>query len=123
MKKFARYFIVGGIAAGVDFSIFGFFLYKLSLSWFWAAFFSFLIATSVNYFLSIRHVFVSGVRFRKSHEMLLVFFVSGVGLAINQLVLYLGIALFGVYPFVAKVGATGVVFLWNYASRTRFIFR
>lgn len=123
MKKFVRYFVVGGIAALVDFGIFGALLYGASLSWFWAALISFFFATAVNYLLSVRHVFESGIRFNKHHEVLLVFSVSGIGLAINQLALYAGIVLMGVYPLLAKVGATGVVFFWNFFARSRFIFK
>lgn len=123
MKVFVRYFFVGGVAALVDFSVFSLLLYGLSVNWFWAAFVSFLLATAVNYVLSVRHVFESGIRFRRSHEISLVFLVSGIGLAINQLALYFGIVLLGIYPLVAKIGATGVVFFWNFFARSRFIFK
>lgn len=123
MKTFVRYFFVGGAAAFVDFSVFSLLLYGLSVNWFWAALVGFLMATAVNYVLSVRHVFESGVRFRKSHEISLVFLVSGIGLVLNQLALYVGIALMGFYPLVAKIGATSVVFLWNFFARSRFIFK
>lgn len=123
MKTFIRYFAVGGVAAAVDFTVFGALLYGVSFSWFWAAFISFMCATAVNYVLSVRHVFESGVRFRRHHEISLVFLVSAVGLAVNQLALYVGIVLLDVYPLAAKLGATGVVFFWNFFARSRFIFK
>lgn len=123
MNKFIRYFAVGGIATAVDFSIFAALLYGVDVTWFWSAFVSFLLATSVNYVLSIRHVFESGVRFRKRHEIPLVFLVSAVGLVVNQAALYVGIEMIGIYPLVAKVGATGMVFFWNFFARSMFIFK
>lgn len=123
MKTFIRYFVVGGIAAAVDFFVFGVLLYGLSLVWFWAAFVSFFLATAVNYVLSTRHVFESGVRFRKNYEISLVFLVSAIGLGFNQMALYVGIELIGIHPLVAKVGATAMVFFWNFFSRSLFIFK
>lgn len=122
MRVFVRYFAVGGVSAAVDFCIFGLLVYGLGTPWFWAALMSFLLATTVNYILSVRHVFVSGVRFGKSYEILLVFLVSGIGLLINQIALFLGIELMDIYPLLAKVGATGAVFFWNFFARSKFIF-
>lgn len=123
MKTLIRYFAVGGVSALVDFLLFGFMIYGLGFPWFGAAFISFLLATSVNYLLSVRHVFASGVRFRKRHEVSLVFLVSGIGLLANQLVLYVCIERMSFYPLVAKIVATGMLYFWNFFARSRFIFR
>jgi putative flippase GtrA len=88
-----------------------------------AAVVSFVAATAFNYVLSIAHVFESGARFRKRHEIALVFVVSAVGLAINQAVLFALVQWTGVHLMVSKVAATGVVFLWNYFARSRYVFR
>lgn len=85
--KIARYFIVGGMAATVDISCFFLFTSILSIGWFQSSLASFILATLFNYFLSIKYVFRSGIRFQKHHEVLLIFLVSGTGLVINQLIL------------------------------------
>lgn len=119
-----RYFFVGGAAAAVDFGLFGLLLLLGGEAhWFLAAAASFVIATAVNYFLSVRLVFASGVRFRKSHEVLLVFVVSLVGLALNQSFLWLFYKTAALHIWVAKCLATGVTFGWNYIARRSFIFR
>lgn len=123
MRVFVRYFAVGGVSAAVDFCIFGLLVYGLGTPWFWAALVSFLLATTVNYILSVRHVFESGVRFKKHHEISLVFVVSSIGLAVNQFVLYVGIEQLALYPLLAKVMATGMVFFWNFLARSKFIFK
>ena len=76
----------------------------------------------VNYTLSIKHVFTSGVRFKKRDEITLVFLVSAIGLAINQAILFLLIYA-GIMILMAKAGATGAVFLWNYSARHQFVFK
>ncbi len=121
--RFVRYFLVGGIAAAVDIGIFAIFAKILGYDYLAVAAVGFTLATLVNYVLSVRHVFESGVRFGRRQEIGLVYLVSGVGLAINQLVLYLGIDVLGQEMILAKLVATGVVFVWNYAIRSRFVFR
>jgi len=120
--KLVRYFFVGGAAALVDFSLFALLARAAGLPWFPVALFSFTVATLVNYVLSVRHVFESGIRFSRRHELMLVYLVSAVGLAINQGALWFGIESAHVDMLVAKLGATGAVFFWNYVARRYFIF-
>jgi putative flippase GtrA len=121
--KIFRYFMVGGVAAIVDISVFMLLAKLLKWPWFPAALMSFILATLVNYFLSVRHVFSSGVRFRRHQELALVFIVSAVGLVINQMMLWLLIEQFKYYLLTSKISATAVVFFWNYSSRKYFVFK
>jgi len=120
--KIFRYFLVGGIAATVDFSIFAALVKTETTGWFTAGLIGFSLATSVNYLLSIRHVFESCARFKKHHEVMLVFVASGVGLAWNQSILYVLIDRLNVDTLISKLGATALVFCWNYLARSKFIF-
>lgn len=120
--KLVRYFFVGGAAALVDIGLFTLLARVAGLPWFPVALFSFAMATLVNYVLSVRHVFESGIRFSPRHELLLVYVASAVGLGINQTVLWLGIEWVHVDMLIAKLCATGTVFFWNYAARRYFIF-
>ena len=121
--KFIRYFCVGGVAAVVDITIFTALAKFAGFPWFPVAVFSFIVATSLNYFLSINYVFDSGVRFRKRHELILVFLASGIGLVANQAILWALIEVQSMHLVVAKIVASGGVFSWNYAARRLFIFR
>jgi len=121
--RIVRYFFVGGVAATVDIGIFAVAVKGFGLGWFFVALFSFVLATAVNYLLSVRYVFESGVRFKKKAEVSLVFLVSGIGLFINQCVLWLLIEAAGIDEVLSKLLATGTVFLWNYAARSRYIFK
>jgi len=121
--RVVRYFFVGGIAAAIDIGIFGVAVKILKFDWFVVALCSFVIATAVNYMLSIRYVFESGIRFTRQAEVSLVFLVSGVGLVVNQSVLWLLIEAVNLDEVLSKLVATGTVFLWNYTSRSLFIFK
>jgi putative flippase GtrA len=123
MKRVARYFGVGATAAAVDISLFWFFAAYLGHNYMIVGSLTFILATAVNYVLSVRYVFESGVRFARHHEVLLVFGVSAVGLVVNQLVLFVGIGLLRIDVVLSKLLATGAVFAWNYNARSRFVFR
>jgi putative flippase GtrA len=122
MQALVRYFLVGGTAALTDLSLFFLGAQILGLPYLTVGACSFLAATYVNYILSIRFVFQSGIRFSKQHEILLVFLVSGIGLLIHQIALYTGIESFSLPLMLAKISATGIVFLWNFGARRYFIF-
>lgn len=121
--KLLRYFGVGSVAAAVDIGLFGIFARWLGLPWFPVALFSFTVATVVNYLLTIRHVFTSGVRFPPRQEFMLTFAISAIGLTLNQAMLLWLIEVIHVDILFSKVFATGIVFIWNFSGRNFFIFR
>ena len=122
LKRLARYFLVGGAAACVDIGLFLVGTSVLDLPYLRVNAFGFVVATLVNYFLSVRFVFVSGARFRRRWEVVLVFIVSAIGLGLNQLILAGGVEIAHLIPIVAKLIATGAVFSWNYLARRLIVF-
>jgi len=106
----------------VDIGLFMLFAQHYALPYLRVAAATFVIATLVNYVLSVRFVFVSGVRFRRRSEIALVFAVSAIGLALNQAILALAVEVARIGLLPAKVAATGTVFFWNYFARRRFVF-
>ena len=121
--KIFRYFGVGATAATVDFLIFAVFAKLLNFNYLAVGAIGFFIATTINYFLSVRFVFESGVRFGFKKEISLVFLISFIGLGINQAVLYFGIGILGWEMLFIKLCATGSVFFWNFGARSEFIFK
>lgn len=122
MAKFAGYFLVGGVSAIADFSFFSLFLYGAQMHYLAAGTLSFILATALNYVLSVRYVFRDGGRPRH-HEVVLVYFASAVGIAINLTVLALAIEIAELHPLIGKIGGTGAAFGWNFSSRYFWIFR
>lgn len=61
--KVVRYFVVGGVCAAIDITIFSVLTYVLAVHYLVSGAAGFLIATAVNYLLGIRFVFRSGTRF------------------------------------------------------------
>lgn len=121
--KFVRYLFVGGAAAIVDIGLFTVFARLLGYNYLIVAACTFIIATGVNYGLSVRHVFESRVRFSRPYEVALVFAVSAIGLGLNQAVLFVAVTELGYELVISKVLATGMVFGWNYLIRANFVFK
>lgn len=121
-RRFFRYFLVGGASACVDIGLFMLFAKGMDLPYLRVAAATFIVATLVNYLLSVRFVFVSGRRFRRRWEITLVYAVSVVGLALNQVILSACIEVGNFDLIYAKLSATGIVFFWNYLARRLFVF-
>lgn len=120
--KIFRYFVVGGVAATVDIGFFFLFAKVAGFNYLAVAPVGFILATWVNYQLSVRHVFRSGVRFTRGREIVLVYVISTAGLLINQAILYGLVDLAGAELMLSKLTATATVFLWNYCARNYYLF-
>ena len=121
--KIFRYLIVGTIGSIIDFSVLFTLVNFFSFHWFYAASLSFILATIVNYYLSITYIFSSGIKFKEREEFLLVFIMSIFGLALNQVFIYILYKFVFLNLFYSKIITTGIVFFWNYSSRRYFIFK
>lgn len=122
-KNIVKYFFVGGFAAFVNLSVFFFFAKLLNFNYIVVGALAFLVATFVNYALSIKHVFESGVRFEKKQELFWVYIVSLIGLTIDTGVLFICVDWCSIELIASKIIATGVVFFWNYFARKHFVFK
>jgi len=121
--RIVRYFFVGGVAASVDILLFALFAKVLGYSYLLVAPCTFVVATWVNYVLSVRHVFRSGARFSRKRELTLVFLVSLIGLGVNQVVLFVSVRRLGLDLVLGKIVASAGAFLWNYGARAHFVFK
>ena len=118
-----KYFIVGGIAAAFDLLFFLLFSTWLNLNYLLVAGVGFVIATAINYVLSIRIVFESGAQLDKRQEIVAVYIVSGIGLILHEWILYTAVTSFDLAGITGKVIATGSVFFWNYLVRKYYVFK
>jgi putative flippase GtrA len=120
--RLIKYFFVGGAAAIVDIGLFTLFASYLAWPWLPVSIATFILATAINYFLSIKFVFESGIKHTKSVEIIGVFGISTLALLVNQAVLYMAIEWFDWNLVISKITATGTVFFWNYFGRSKLIF-
>lgn len=120
--KIIKYFFVGGAAALVDVSLFFVFVKILNLNYLMVGFITFILATFINYYLSIKFVFISGKKFKKLQEIILIYFVSSISLLLNLCLLFIFHEFFLVEVFFSKLIVTLLLFLFNYAMRKYIIF-
>lgn len=113
---------MGGISALVDISLFAIFAKVLNYNYLAVGTLTFIIATRINYFLSIKFVFKSGIKYKRNKEITLVFLVSLIGISINMGVLYFLIEFLYFEMILSKFIASSSVFFWNYLMRRKFIF-
>jgi putative flippase GtrA len=117
-----RYVAVAAVGAAVDLALFAILVFVAEVHYLWAGVAGFLVATGVNYVLSIRFVFRRGARFNRLHEIGIIYAVSATGLLWHQLILWYSVEFAGLHVMVSKCLALGVVFGWNYLMRKHFIF-
>ena len=85
---------------------------------------AFLIANAANFWMGHVWVFrrpLRGPGLARQYAGVLA--VSLVGVAINDAVVWAGVVLAGLALILAKVIATGVAMVWNYAARSLWIYR
>lgn len=122
LSNLMRYLAVGGTAAVVDLSIFWVFAIYHGVDYLLVAGLGFLLATAVNYHLCVRFIYISGQRFSRSTELFSVYFVSGIGLALHEVAIYLIHEHLAVPLLESKVLAIGLVFVWNFGIRNFYVF-
>ncbi len=127
IKQFLSYFGVGGAAAIVEWVTF-FVMDRIGLPYLISTIIAFIVATFANWYLGRVFTFKnSAYKDQKTKEIFLVFLVSAIGLGFNLLLMYLFVDVIGMntnlLKVVAKIAATGIVFVWNFLSRKLWIYR
>ena len=124
IEQFLKFGVVGALATLIDYGI----LMVLSQVAGWdplpASAVSFTVSLVFNYVASMRFVFERRDDLSRRRELAIFVALSLVGLAINSALMWAGTEVLGDGPLavtVTKVVATGVVMLWNFASRKRWL--
>lgn len=122
MRRFFRYFLVGGSTLILDFCILFSLVHWARWQYLVAAGTSFVIAVSVNYFISRRFVFPDSARPVASGYAFF-FSIAGAGLAVLLLLMALFVGVFHWNYLVARLVIASVVGIWNYLMNLRVTFR
>ena len=120
----ARFSIVGFAAFGVDYGLLMLLSQTLGVNPVLAAGISFVVSVIFNYLASMRFVFKPREDLSRGRELTIFVALSVVGLVINEMLMWLGVALLGdsaLAVTATKVCATAVVMVWNFLSRKRWL--
>lgn len=129
IQQFISYFFVGGISAIVEWIFFALFANFVELNYLFATCLAFVFSTATNWFLGRKWTFKGNKKYieKPKQEVLLVYFVSAIGLVFNILLMYLFVTVIGLntsfLKTVSKILATGIVFFWNFFVRKLFIYK
>ena len=128
VRQFISYFGVGGVSALVEWAAFYLFDSVLGIQYLLATVLAFIASTTTNWFLGRVFTFKdSAYKEKKGREIALVFGVSAIGLLFNLGLMYLFVTVFrmdtNLLKTVAKILATGIVFVWNFLSRKYWIYK
>ena len=128
VRQFVSYFGVGGVSALVEWCAFFLFDSVLGIQYMLATVLAFILSTTTNWFLGRVFTFKdSAYKDQKGREIVLVFAVSAIGLLFNLGLMYLFVTVLkmdtSLLKTVAKVLATGIVFIWNFLARKLWIYR
>ncbi len=121
MKQIIRFAFVGGSAFVIDYGI----LYVLNqlcgVNHLVASTISFSVSVVYNYILSTMWVFDVNQEQTKTEQLAVFMVLSVIGLAINNLIIWIFVDNCGMYIMWAKVIATAVVMVYNFITRKIYL--
>jgi putative flippase GtrA len=121
-QRLIRYTLLGTLCFGIDYGVALILISMLPLLI--ANTLAFLAANLVNFIVGHYWVFRPANRqHRLFRTYAFVLAISGVGLLLNNAVVWLGVAMLGFGLFVTKCAATGVVLGWNFMARVLLVYR
>lgn len=91
------------------------------MGYFAASAISFTLSVVLNYILSMRFVFQGKEDMGKLQEVSIFVLLSVVGLAFNQMIMWILVEFFALIYFVAKIFSTMMVTVFNFVSRKIFL--
>lgn len=115
-----KFGLVGFGAFLIDYGLMVFLTECLSVNYLISSAISFTVSVIFNYTFSVFWVFE--VKDNKNGVKAFIIFIllSGIGLLLNQLLMYAGTDVFKIYYMVTKVFATGIVMVYNFVTRKMF---
>jgi putative flippase GtrA len=117
-----RYAAASACALVVDMTILWILVHYFSWRYLGAATLSFLVGLLVGYALSVTLVFKHRRLTNKRLEFASFAAIGTVGVAINAAAMSLGVKYFGLHYLIAKCGAAGSTFSWNFLARRHYLF-
>lgn len=124
VAQVARFGVVGVVATLIDYGVLMVLSQGLGMDPVLAAGVSFCVSLVFNYVASMRFVFSHREGMPRSREFVVFLALSAVGLALNEAIMRVGTSALGtgaVEVTVVKAVATGVVMVWNFVSRKRWL--
>lgn len=121
LVQFGKFGLVGMLCFGIDYGLMILLKESGVVGYFGASAISFTVSVIVNYILSMRFVFQGKDNLNKMQEIAIFVVLSLVGLAFNQMIMWIAVDFFGIFYAVAKILSTLLVTVYNFISRKTFL--
>lgn len=121
VKQFSKFAVVGITSLAADYILLLVLVELLHVDFLIATSASFLASVVVNYFLSMRYVFSRRDDLSRKREFTIFAVLSAVGLGLNDLFMFVGVAVLSIGYQVMKLISTFMVTWYNFFSRRRFL--
>ena len=122
-QQMLKFLVVGGSAFFIDYGIMILLTEKFQVYYLLSSGISFSVSVIYNYFLSILWVFDVEKKRKKGQEFAVFIILSVIGLGLNQILMWVLVDFIGLFYMLAKIIATGIVMVYNFATRKRFLER
>ncbi len=121
LEQMIKFGFVGFLCFFIDYGIMVFLTEVLGVHYLMSSTASFVISVTVNYILSITFVFETDKKKNRFREFVVFVLLSIIGLAINELCMWIAGELLGIHYMISKIGATAIVMVYNFITRKIFI--
>ena len=124
IEQILKFGVVGIIATVIDFGVLFILSQMLGMDPVLSAGISFCVSLVFNYVASMKYVFTHREDMSRAREFVIFLVLSVTGLALNELIMAAGVAALGnsaLSVMGTKVIATGLVMVWNFVSRKKWL--
>jgi len=115
--QIGRFLIVGTLAFFVDYGVLWALVEVLKVNYLIASAISFAVSVIFNYVLSTYWVFDCKEKGSKAGTFFVFVLLSICGLLLNLAIMWLSVDVLQIYYLIAKIGATGIVMVYNFFTR------
>ncbi|MGC4018346.1 MAG: GtrA family protein [Muricomes sp.] len=120
-QQISRFAVVGGSAFLVDYGVMILFTELFGVNYLISNAISFVVSVIYNYILSVSWVFNVTDERSQTQDFAVFIVLSVIGLGINQLIMWLCVEKLSIFYMISKIGATGVVMVYNFVTRKIFL--
>lgn len=121
LAQMMKFGVVGIIAFIIDYGLLAILNKGFGIDAIVSATVSFTVSVVFNYMASMRYVFSHKEDMSRRREFIIFVVLSIIGLIINDVLMWVGIALFVVDPLITKIPVTAIVMVWNFVTRKIFL--
>lgn len=121
IEQIVKFGAVGAIAFVIDYGLLVFMTEVFGVDYLISATISFTVSVVFNYVASMRYVFAHKEGLSRQREFVIFVVLSVIGLAINNVCLWIGVDLLGIDYRISKIVVTAIVMVWNFVTRKLFL--